>query len=202
MSRHYVLDFDGTLFDTEVMWQRWVDQLVTAGVAFEHAAQTAEELFHNGFTLQGHALAVGLEGEAQQQLIEAFEGWIREHGPQLLYPDVFSFLQDRPSTVLTHGEEAFQKFKITSAGLDSRIGGILIAGPEYRKVKHLEEMLAMREVPHFFFDDNPKELIRVHEAGLPVELVRMRREGQRHAKDDHELDDQVWRVIRSLNELE
>ena len=60
----------------------------------------------------------------------------------------------------------------------------------------------MSETPHLFVDDNPSELLRVHESGLPVELVRMRREGQRHAKDDHELDDQVWRVIRSLNELE
>jgi len=202
MTRHYVLDFDGTLFDTEMFWKWIVERFTREGLEREVVRDLGEQLFPLKYTVEKHARGLGLVEETVRSIVEEFDEVTRSTSPSLVYPDVLSFLNGRPSTILTHGEEAFQKFKIASAGLDGRIGGVRIAGPEYRKVKHLEEMLAMSETPHLFVDDNPKELLRVHEAGLPVELVRMRREGQRHAKDDHELDDQVWRVIRSLNELE
>lgn len=202
MSRHYVLDFDGTLYDTEVLWRRWAEVLVALGVDYGRADETAIELFHRGFTLSDHASLLGIEGEKQERLVKAFEDWVQEVGAGIVYQDVSTFLQGKHSTILTHGEEAFQRLKIFASGLGQHVKDIRIAGPDYRKAKHLAQMLESTDTPLLFVDDNPSELAAVHEAGLPVELVRMRREGARHSILDHELDDQAWRVIRSLDELE
>lgn len=202
MSRHFVLDFDGTLYDTEVLWRRWADDLAALGIDERRADETANELFHRGFTLVGHASMVGIEGKKQERLVKAFEDWVQEVGAGVVYQDAPAFLQGRPSTILTHGEEAFQRLKISASGLGQYVKDIRIAEPDYRKAKHLTQMLESTDTPLLFVDDNPSELAAVHEAGLPVELVRMRREGARHSGLDHELDDVAWRVIRSLDEIE
>lgn len=205
MSRHYVLDFDGTLFDTDVLWRWLVDRFTREGLDAEVVRDVGEQLFSLEYTVERHARDLGLMEGVFRPIVEEFDEVTRSTSPSLVYQDVFPFLEAMPvetKSVLTFGHPKFQREKITAAKVDQHVGEIRIAGPDYRKVKHLEELLAVQTIPITFIDDNPHELVAVHEAGLPVELIRMRRDGARHSKIDHSLDDKAWRVIRSFDELE
>ena len=205
MSRHFVLDFDGTLFDTDVLWKWVVDRLVREGIKEDRVREVGQELFSVEYTLERHAKELGLEEVVVRPMVEEFGQVTLATSPSLVYQDVFPFLETIPlqtKSILTFGHPDFQKEKIRAAKVEPHVSEVRVAGPEYRKTKHLEEMLESTDVPLLFVDDNPYELAAVHEAGLPVELIRMRREGARHSALDHELDDQAWRVTRSLDELE
>ncbi len=204
MSRHYVLDFDGTLFDTDVLWRWLVDRFTREGLDAEVVRDVGEQLFSLEYTVERHARDLGLMEGVFRPIVEEFDEVTRSTSPSLVYQDVFPFLEAMPvetKSVLTFGHPKFQREKIAAAKVDQHVGEIRIAGPDYRKVKHLEELLAVLTIPITFIDDNPHELVAVHEAGLPVELIRMRRDGARHSVVDHELDNQAWRVVRSFEEL-
>lgn len=205
MSRHYVLDFDGTLFDTDVLWEWVVTRFVKEGFEETGVRSAGLQLFLEEYTVGRHAVVLGLSEEQANAVSDEFDQMTLITSPSLVYQDVFPFLESVPrkkKSILTFGHPGFQREKIQAAKIDQHVGEIRIASPEYRKVKHLEELLLKQLLPVVFIDDNPHELASVHEAGLPVELVRMRRPGARNSVVDHELDDQAWRVIRSLSELE
>lgn len=205
MSKCYALDFDGTLFDIEVVWQGIVDRFVQEGLVVESVIEKGESLFSEGYSIRKHAQRVGLNNDSVEKITQELEQTLSEKGTTLVYPDVVPFLLSIPlelKSILTFGEEVFQKTKIRAANLESHIGNIRIAGPEYHKTAHLKEMLEVVEHPLVFIDDNPRELLAVHNAGIPVDLVRIRRKGARHAQSDHELDNEAWRVIQSFDELE
>ncbi|NQV90768.1 HAD family hydrolase [Candidatus Uhrbacteria bacterium] len=205
MSKHFVLDFDGTLFNTDVLWQWIINRFSQEGLEWDSIINEGEKLFAQAYTVERHARKMGLDDVLSQKISNEFDLVTDQESSALVYPDVIPFLEDFPienKSILTFGEEVFQKAKIKAAKIDSRIGSIRIAGPEYQKTKHLKELLEIVEHPILFIDDNPRELLAAHEAGLPIELVRMRRPGARHALNDHEMDSEVWRVISSLAELE
>jgi FMN phosphatase YigB (HAD superfamily) len=205
MSRHYVLDFDGTLFDTDVLWEWVVARFVKEGFESRNVREVGQQLFFEEYTVGRHATALELSEDRIGIISNEFDQVTQTTSPSLVYQDVFPFLEALPidsKSILTFGHPAFQCEKIQASKIDQHVGEIRIASPVYRKTKHLEELLSKQLLPIVFVDDNPHELAAVHEAGLPVELIRMRREGARNSVIDHELDDQAWRVIRSLDELE
>lgn len=204
MSSHYVLDFDGTLFQTDVLWHWLMDRFTQEGLDSERVRSVGEKLFSLGYTAELHARELELQEETVRSIVREFDKVTMSTSPSLVYQDVIPFLETMPTevkSILTFGEAEFQKGKIRAANLDRCVGEIRIAGPEYRKLKHINELLTAKNTTLIFVDDNPLELLSIYKAGLPVELVRMRRENARHTRDDHELDHRAWRVIRSFEEL-
>lgn len=205
MSRHFVLDFDGTLINTDVYWEWVSNQFLALGVEMERVKVVGEALFPFRYTVAQHATNLGLEPDVIQDVTQRSLQYIQEHHANLLFPDVIPFLKrfaHVEKSVLTFGDEENQMTRVIASGLQPHVQDIRVATPENSKAVLLTQLMETATVPIVFIDDDVEQLMSVYQADLPVELIRMRRPGQRKSIVDHELDDQSWRVIRSLSELE
>ena len=201
-NTHFVLDFDGTLFDVEPLWEEWLNRLEEAEVDRGEAIEVGERFFGLGYHPHKHASELGLSGAELDELVSSFEEWAQFEAPSLVYKEVGSFVQQYQSTILTFGDPEHQQFKVEAAGLDEFIADVRVARPERLKIVHLKELCEEEDQTIVFVDDNPRELEAVRDLGLPVTLVRMRREGARHADLPHEGDDVDWQCVASLEEIE
>ncbi|MBI4257084.1 hypothetical protein HY626_03450 [Candidatus Uhrbacteria bacterium] len=205
MSRHYVLDFDGTLFDTDTYYMWIVGQFVDRGVDAQCVRVAAEELFLEGYTVERHARQLRLAEHVVQNIVEQNRLYIQQQHPPLVFSDVTAFFlrfKEAEKSILTFGDNVFQRERVLASGLNTYISEVRVASPEESKASHLITLVESSFFPIVFIEDDPHQLVAVHEANLPVELIRMRREGQAKAKHDHPLDHQAWRVIRSFDELQ
>ena len=203
MKKHYVLDFDGTLFNVQMLWERWLDELVACDVDREEAIDKGNQLFGEGFSLRDHGQQMGIEAGELDELVSGFEEYVQAEALTMLYPDVIPFLQERDATftLLTFGDHDFQHFKIEAAGLDEFIEDIRIARPERRKPLQLKELCKATDDEVIFIDDNPRELAAVLDDGVPATVIRMMRGGPRNS-DAHDGDGERWQTIKSLSEIE
>jgi len=204
MKKHYVLDFDGTLFNVQMLWERWLDELVACDVDREDAIDKGNQLFGEGFTLRDHGQQMGIEAGELDELVSRFEEYTQAEALTMLYDDVTPFIQesDAAFTILTFGDHDYQHFKLSATGLDELIDDIRIARPERLKHVHLKELCATTDAEVIFIDDNPKELSSVLDSGVPVTPIRMMRKGSRHAGEEHDGDGERWQTIASLAEIE
>ena len=200
---HYIYDFDGTLFATQMLWEAWVDALVEFNLTPEQIIAEGEKLIPIGFSLESHAQCLGLEGKAVDKVISKFNSVMKDKGPELVFPDVMPFLtenEDDTHSVLTFGDADFQAQKIELSGIGDKLEDINFARPDKTKSDYLRELVEMSSEPIVFIDDNPRTLLDVHDKGLPITLIRMVREGERH-KEPHECDGDLWQCISSLDEI-
>ncbi len=205
MSRHFVLDFDGTLIDTDVYWQWIIQQFLELGHDEQKIREVGEKLFPLRYTVFHHASNMGMDDHAAKALAQRARAHVLDHHASLIFPDVEGFFDrntDAEKSVLTFGDESHQTERVVASGLESYLKAIQIASPEVSKAALLAEMLKYTTLPVMFVDDDVEQLGMVHEQGLPIELIRMRRPGQRKSVVDHELDHKAWRVIESFDELE
>ncbi len=212
---HLVCDFDSTLFDTDKLWNEWLEILVGLGANREQATQQMQILNAKGWTHRAHALACGIPKEDVDALVNNFLEHARNIGSSLVYDDVIPFFEKhRPPhtfSILTYGNEEYQRSKIISTGLQDYFEAIRIAGPNNLKVDQLREILARTpslqrrgqgEVCDIaFVDDSPNELNPIVDAGLPIKLYRIVRPGAKHDYM-HERDDGAWKRIGSIDEIE
>jgi len=202
---HFVYDFDSTLFKTSALWNAWRTLLYGFEKEDEEILQTAQEAIKEGFSPYGHGAKLNLEGKAFDKAVKAFQKMIKDTAPSLVFDDVLAFLEeqsgDHKQSILTFGDFDFQHAKIEATQILDYIDNVRIARPEQVKTAHLREMVEESSQQIVFIDDNPRELASVHEAGLPVTLIRMVRDGEHHADEDHEGDDDLWTCVASLEEI-
>lgn len=201
---YFVFDFDGTLFKTAEVWHQWVKMLSIYRLTKEEIEEAGENIFYQGFTPRRHAEALGLGGDVLEQLVDQYHEFLTQEGETLIFNDVFPFLEAHQDaheyTLLTHGDPDLQHKKIEASGVGVYAEKIRISRPERVKTMQLKEMLQVPGREIIYIDDNPRELQAVHEAKLPIQIVRMVRKGQRHAYA-HEGDGKNWKVISGLEEL-
>jgi FMN phosphatase YigB (HAD superfamily) len=205
MSKHYVLDFDGTLIDTDVYWKQVQKVFQVIGADPTKIIPTGEALFEKIYSVEQHARDLELPYDRVTEAIQKVNELVESGHPLLVFDDVKPFLLrtvDADKSVLTHGHPIYQKDRVQACQLGSSIGRILTSSQQRTKADHLEELMESVCVPTVFVDDDLHQLIKVHERKLLIDLVRMRRPGQRKSKDDHGLDHKAWRVIESFDELE
>lgn len=205
MSRHYVLDFDGTLIDTDVYWDWIVQQFLELGHEEQIIRLAGENLFPVGYTVEQHALDLGMDTKQAREIAQLDRQHVEENHASLIFSDVNLFLsryEGAQKSVLTFGDKNHQTRRVVASGLSTHIPDIRIATAQHSKASQLVALVEHSSVPITFVDDDLHQLEKVHQKGLPIDLVRMRRPGQRKSIDDHELDDEAWRVIRSLDEIE
>lgn len=202
---HFVYDFDATLFKTSSLWEAWIKVMKDFGGDEEAILDAGNQLFGEGFTLEKHGSILGIRPVDLKRSIQTFSKMTRDVGPSLVFDDVVDFLEEHAEgnkqTILTFGDYDYQHEKIQASALMDFIDDIRIATPEQTKADHLRELVESGTDPIIFIDDNPNELLAVHEAGLPVTLMRMVREGERHADEGHDRDGDAWTLIRSLDEM-
>lgn len=201
-----VYDFDATLFSTADLWNAWVDTLAQYESDRDLIEDVGEELFEVGFTLEEHAVELGLEKDICDELVKKFHAHTDEEGESLVFNDVVPFLEEQQKhheqIILTYGNEEYQYRKIQASGLHAYVDEIKIAGPDDMKHVQLQDMFEQSAETIIFIDDSPRQLSKVQETGLPIQLIRMLREGERHTDESHPCDDQMWDCVSSLEELE
>lgn len=204
--RHYVYDFDSTLYATQRMWDVWSGMLATAG--FDRAAvfESYQRIVPSGYSPRKHAASLGVDDTLARDLVGRFNVILSDESPSLLFGDVAPFLEARRHTathsILTQGDEEHQWEKMRASGVDRLLPNVVITKPDGLKVEHLADMLDKDSMPITFIDDNPHHLLPAYQNGLPITLIRMKRPGETLAAAPHELDDVAWRVISSLDELD
>ncbi len=204
MKKHYVLDFDGTLFDVESLWVQWLDLLEGLDIDRGEADDEGRQLFDEGFTCRLHAERMGIDGATVDEIVSQFEEHTQAEALTMVYEDVMPFIErkDADFSILTFGDSSYQHFKLDASGISDVVDDIRIARPERRKSVHLKELCAETDAQIIFIDDNPNELTAVIESGLPVIPVRMMRKGSRHHGDAHAGDGEQWQTVKSLSEIE
>lgn len=203
---HFVYDFDATLFKTSSLWEAWQKVLKDFGGDEEAIVTTGNTLFGEGFTLEGHGERLGISGKDFDKAVQKFYKKTKEAGVSLVFEDVIPFLEaqrdEHRQTILTFGNRDYQHSKVTASTVLSYVDDVQIATPDMMKPQHLREFIESGSESMVFIDDNPRELEAVHDVGLPITLVRMIREGERHAEEEHKLDDDAWMCVTSLEEVE
>lgn len=200
---HLVYDFDRTLYNTEVLWQEWLRLLSVAyGVDSLLARTQATKLFEQGFTLEKHLAELGIEVPKEGGIVQQLSDFTRRQGSALVFHDVIDFLKthvNHEQRILTHGDDEYQLSKIVDSGIFPYMKEIWYAHTEVPKHTFLSRLVCNGE-PIFFIDDTPSHLEAVVEAGLPVNLVRMCRQGETQ-HGDHPLDNKAWTCVYSLQEF-
>lgn len=203
---HFVFDFDHTIYDTDKLWNYWLDALESAGIDRETAKEKGEEIFGIGFTMFDHTNRIGLDLQESEDLTSSFKDFTFLESPDLLYKDVIPFVEsksiDHDFSILTFGDPDYQNEKIVACGIGEYIDDVRVARPERLKIDHLKEIVQENENSVVFVDDNPKELLAAFEVKLPLSLYRMNRPNSRHANSPHELDGVAWRCISGFDEIE
>ncbi|MEI6510951.1 MAG: hypothetical protein WCO25_02815 [Candidatus Uhrbacteria bacterium] len=204
--RHYVYDFDSTLYATQTVWEVWSEMLIGAGFDAASVFAAYQEVLPRGYSPIKHADALGVSDALRYDLIVRFRAILTDRSPSLLFDDVAPFVESRRDvhrqTILTQGDEEHQWEKMRASGIDLLVPRVVITVPDGSKTERLAEMLAEDPTPITFVDDNPHHLTRVHASGLPITIVRMMRPGETLAIAPHELDGVAWKVVSSLRELD
>lgn len=206
---HYVYDFDSTLYATIRLWNRWVGIIERHGYStpdLTTVEKTLNETFRVPFTPRRHAeKVVGMEPAHAERAVDEQARDVAALGAALVYSDARAFLERNHGahrqSLLTFGDRDYQMGKIGASGIGGLVGDVQIAGFERGKAEFLRDLVEAGSEPIVFIDDHPKHLQSAYDAGLPVQLVRMRRPDEPHTPDAHPLDDVAWRVIASLDEL-
>jgi len=205
---HYVYDFDSTLYATARLWARWVEILRKYGYATPDVTIVEKKLNESlglPFTPRRHAELIGMIPSYIDEAVLEQDTDIRSLGSSLVFDDVVPFLEKGRSahrhSLLTFGDSEYQMGKIDASGIHNLVGDIHVADLHHGKADILRELVESGSEPITFIDDHTWHLQFVHEAGLPVEIVRMRRPGEPHTPDEHPLDNIAWRIVSSLDEL-
>jgi phosphoglycolate phosphatase-like HAD superfamily hydrolase len=201
-----VYDFDGTLYRTGKMWEFWISALEQEGYQREKCEQKGPLVFWEGFTPTRHLLEIDPEcaQEKVEKLTKLYQDHIQKQHNANLYPEVERYLAEREvgqQVIMTHGDPEFQRFKVGATGVDKFVSEIRISRPENRKVDQLAALAKEHKEEIIYVENNPRELREVLEAKLPISLVRMVREGERHADKPCPEDDKEWKVVTSLREI-
>ncbi len=202
----FVYDFDGTLYRTGAMWNFWMNALEQEGYVRERCEQKGPLVFWEGFTPTKHLMEI--DPACAQEKVERLAALYRNHIQQRhnanLYPEVETCLQRKAKSqqvIMTHGDPEFQRFKVGSTGADQFVSQVYISRPGNRKVDQLAELAKERREEIVYVENNPRELREVLEAKIPITLVRMVREGERHADIPCKEDGKEWKVVTSLEQL-
>lgn len=202
---HFIYDFDGTLYSMCHLQKILVEVLSTFDLEAEQIEAAGERLFAEGYTPEKHVAALAISEKEAKKVLEKFYRIVEERSPELVFEEVNQWLEEtdygNKQTILTYGDQDFQTLKVNASGLIEKVGDLRIAGPEKPKVEHLKEIVENGGEGLILIENNPHELQRAYDAGLPVTLIRMVRAGERHSEMPHPGDGDLWPCVESLAEV-
>ncbi len=192
MLRVYI-DFDSTLYETEVIKKKMNDVIADAVLEvkkdidkqwiFSEIKQAKENGTRAVFDLcKLFEEKYGLE----KNYIKAFFEEMLADGESILYPDSIPFLKrlaqkDCEVNILTYtGKDGFdyQMLKLIGSKILPYVDNFIICSKPKGELKLDYET-------GYFFDDNPKELVSLFNAGVsPDRLFRLRRDGVGYSLKD------------------
>ena len=122
----FIIDFDDTLFNTHAFKQARVEALRKLGVTEEIYKKSYQEAYNNSaginiYNNKSHAEVLQQYGFKKEDSTNALNSITLK---KYLFPDAIDFLTflkqlQQKLTLLSLGEESFQKMKISGAGIES-----------------------------------------------------------------------------------
>ena len=196
-----IFDFDNTLYSEPLFVSRLRERYRAHGID-EHLYNEAKKDAYKGIMWQQFLHMELLAEKSPVPLADihtAFHGVVAE-GSSFLYPDVLVFLEQahktHPLTLLTYGEDRFQRLKIAGAGIEKFFQDIIIT----RDLTKADEVrVAALGESTLFVEDNPHALQAVKEQVPHVVTVRVCRGDGKYASEPSGMG--VDYEIKDLSEL-
>lgn len=171
------LDFDETLFHTQIFKNRLVEVFVRHGVPAEVVWQTFRPVENDGrestyfdYTFEKHVKLLEEKGYLLPKgIIEELEGLLK-HDYRMEGAEEFVHWTRSISSevlILSSGDKEFQMKKIASSGLEKLVSGVIIT---HDHKEEIVKTLMRKDYRYLFINDNLDENKRVHEA-LPEVMV-------------------------------
>ncbi len=204
--KHIALDFDNTLayFENGLngMFQIFSELSIPDDIIRESYQETKKD---GGFNLGKFLNKINLNTGAtmkEHEVIDKFQNWLKSSLKS--YPDVNDFLikaaiSGIPFSIITVGDESFQKLKIETLGL--KPAGLYVVKNVGDKPEILQKMLGNGICPIVYIDDKFSELdaIRKNFSKDDVTTIKIYRPDSPYNDQEPKYE---HRVISSLNELD
>jgi FMN phosphatase YigB (HAD superfamily) len=202
MKPRCIFDLDHTLYNTSMLWERVVEELVERGFEEHRVNATANALTMSGYSFELHLRALGASEQQCSELVPRLYAMM-DKGNAYLYPDVVPWITTKAGecdlSLLTFGHQAFQTRKWQA------LTELHPFFSEFRVVEAQGVTKGMviasmgNDRPTVFIDDAPRHLVDAQEQAPFATRVRMMRSD---GGEPHVGDGVAWRCIRSLKELE
>lgn len=181
---HIFIDFDYTLFDTQAMRLALSAALSDFGVTAAEFKAAENRVTASGalYSLQAHMHELADSGVDVATLQQAAEEVLQDTS-RFLYSDAAAFMQRHegvPLTILSFGNEEWQRVKIEHSGLLR--DGVDIQPTSLPKVQYIQEWAAgqgarINEQTAVFINDRGNEIDALHNAVEGVVSIWVRRPG-------------------------
>lgn len=194
---HIFIDFDYTLFDTHALRSALSAALLPAGVTpiqYERAEKNITA--HALYSLEAHMqeLANMISEADGPTLLQLAQEVLRDTSP-FLYNDAVDFMQRHqslPTTVLSFGNEAWQRIKIEHSGIV--LNNVTTQPTSVPKVEYIQQWLESQpavESAHnahraVFINDRGSEIDALHNAVEGVVSIWVRRSGTPYEQESCE----------------
>ncbi len=188
------IDFDRTLFDCDKFLEDFYTLINNYNINKEIFKKCQNQCIENGFNPYLILHEIEKVFSFDKKLYEDVDNLLHKT-KEYLYPDSLSFLKylkekQYQVTILTKGNEKYQKEKIFHAGIDKYYGE-LITTMQHKGKLNLDYKNGI------FIDDNPKEIKSIMKKS-PKMIIRIKRKNERYS--DILVDDNVVDVS-SLQEI-
>ena len=198
---HIIFDFDNTLYSEPLFIQCLQKRYQAHGIDVDLYDSAKKEAYKGVLWQQFRHMELLAEKSqvSLEHIHSAFHGVVAE-GASFLYADVPLFLEDvyntHPLTLLTYGEDRFQRLKIAGTGIGKFFRDIMVT----RDITKASEVRAAAEgKPTLFVEDNPKALEAAKREVPHVVTVRVRRGDGKYASEPSGMG--VDYEIKDLSEL-
>lgn len=196
-----IFDFDNTLFHEKPFVESIRRDFGACGIPGDIFTEAAAEAYEGEVWRQFQHMNILAEwcDISIDDLTRALDA-ILSRAHTFLYPDVHAFLQQTHKTyslsILSFGDEKFQRMKIDGAGIAGFFRDIIIT---QNIRKDIDANLLSNGEPALFVEDNPRALEAVKAHAPHITTVRMRRGHGKYA--DKPSGNGIDYEIKELSEL-
>ena len=171
------IDFDGTLFDTNQLYQNFVNVFSKYNIEEQYIKKKMKEKYQKHKSFDILAKEIINENNLDNDILKEID---KIYSKKLIYPDIIPFLekhyQKYELILLTLGNKTYQQKKINSTNINKYFKDIIITDKDKSK-------LNINYTKGIFIDNNPKELERFYNSNS-LYLIRIKRDTDKYSKYD------------------
>ncbi len=154
----FIIDFDDTLFDSELFKQARIEALARLGVASDVYQTTYQEAYKStdglfAYSNERHADSLAQRGFEREVVLRALES-THKRLAEFLDSEAIVFLETlkkfhQPMVLLSIGDPTFQELKIKGSGIENFFDRLFMV--DYPKEKVIHELVVAGAPENFWF---------------------------------------------------
>ena len=188
------IDFDRTLFDTDLFLNDLENVLELSGITIDKFFDYVNKDKENGFNIYSILNLMAKDIKVDDDVYKKIDKII-ENSEHYIYSDVYDFVKKSKSSgykifVLTKGNDEFQLLKIRNTDLFDYLDGVIVTLKDKGK-------LDLNYQESIFIDDNPGEIESIMLKN-PKRIIRIKRDG---AKYNNILASEKIEEVESLKDI-